>query len=70
VKREKSNWLVDNPFRTKRFALYVGRRCLAATIQDVALELRLNWKTVKDLDIEYMRAQLRRAGAGRDLSGG
>ena len=40
----------------------VGRRCRAATIQDVAHELRLDWKTVKALEIEYMREQLRRAG--------
>jgi transposase len=62
VKQETLNWLADNPFYTKRFAFYVGRRCRAATIQDVARELRLNWKTVKALEIEYMREQLRRAG--------
>ena len=27
VKREKLPWLADNPFYTKRFAFYVGRRC-------------------------------------------
>ena len=42
VKQETLNWLADNPFYTKRFAFYVGRRCRAATIQDVARELRLN----------------------------
>jgi transposase len=62
VNQETLNWLADNPFYTKRFAFYVGRRCRAATIQDVARELRLNWKTVKALEIEYMREQLRRAG--------
>jgi transposase len=62
VKQETLNWLADNPFYTKRFAFYVGRRRRAATIQDVARELRLNWKTVKILEIEYMREQLRRAG--------
>jgi hypothetical protein len=39
VKQETLNWLADNPFYTKRFAFYVGRRCRAATIQDVAREL-------------------------------
>jgi transposase len=62
VKQEKLDWLADNPFYTKRFAFYVGRRCRAATIQDVARELHLDWKTVKALEIEYMREQLRRAG--------
>ncbi len=62
VKQEKLDWLADNPFFTKRFAFFVGRRCRAMTIKDVAEETRLDWKTIKDLDQEYMREQLRRAG--------
>jgi transposase len=62
VKQEKLSWLADNPFYTKRFAFYVGRRCRASTLLDIARELRLDWKTVKDLDLQYMREQLRRAG--------
>jgi transposase len=62
VKQEKLPWLADNPFYTKRFAFYVGRRCRSAPIRDVARELRLDWKTVKSLEMEYMREQLRRAG--------
>jgi len=27
VKRERLDFLADNPFYTKRFAYYVGRRC-------------------------------------------
>jgi transposase len=55
VKQEKLAWLSDNPFYTKRFAFFVGRRCRAATIRDTARELHLDWKTVKELDQEYMR---------------
>jgi transposase len=55
-------WLADNPFYTKRFAYYVGRRCRSASIKDVAKELHLDWKTVKSLEKQYMRAQLKRAG--------
>ena len=62
VKREKLKWLADNPFYTKRFAWLVGRRCRAATIKDVAKELHLDWDTVKELEKQYMREQLRRAG--------
>jgi transposase len=62
VKREHLPWLADNPFYTKRFAYYVGRRCRASTIRDVARELRLDWRTVKALEMEYMGEQLRRAG--------
>jgi transposase len=40
----------------------VGRRCRESTIQAVAEELRLHWQTVKELDKQYMREQLRRAG--------
>ena len=62
VKRERLDWLADNPFYTKRFAWFVGRRCRASTIQDVARELHLDWHTVKALDKQYMEAQLERAG--------
>ena len=62
VKREHLDFLADNPFYTKRFAWYVGRRCRASTIKDVAEELHLDWQTVKALDKQYMAAQLARAG--------
>jgi transposase len=62
VKREKLPWVADNPFYTKRFAFFVGRRCRTATIQDIARELHLDWRTVKELDKQYMREQLRRVG--------
>jgi transposase len=55
--------VADNPFYTKRFAFFVGRRCRTATIQDVARELHLDWRTVKELAKPYMREQLRRRGA-------
>ncbi|MBM3356475.1 MAG: hypothetical protein FJY54_01955 [Betaproteobacteria bacterium] len=61
VKRERLGFLADNPFYTKRFAHYVGQRCRSSSIRDVAKELRLDWHTVKELDKEYMRAQLARA---------
>ena len=62
VKREGLDWLADNPFYTKRFAFYVGRRCRAGTIKDVARELHLDWHTVKELEKQYMSDQLRRVG--------
>lgn len=65
MKQEKLAWLADNPFYTKCFAFYVGRRCRTATVQDVAGELCLDWKTVKELDKQYMGEQLRRVGPKR-----
>jgi transposase len=62
VKQERLGFLADNPLYTKRFAVYVGRRCRASPIRDVANELRLDWHTVKALEHQYMREQLRRAG--------
>jgi transposase len=62
VKQEQLPWVADNPFYTKRFAFFVGRRCRTATLRDVARELHLDWKTVKELDKQYMREQLRRVG--------
>ena len=60
MKQEKLEWLAESPFYTKRFTFYVGRRCRGSTIQDIAKELHLNWKTVKALEKQYMREQLRR----------
>jgi transposase len=62
VKQEQLAWLAANPLYTNRFAWYVGRRCRAAPIQAVARELRLDWPTGKELEKQYMREQLRRAG--------
>ena len=62
VKQEKLAWVADNPLYTRRFAFFVGRRCRASTLKDVAQELQLGWETVKGLEMQYMREQLRRAG--------
>lgn len=62
VRQEKLSFLAKNPFYTKRFAFYVGKRCQSATILDVAKELKLDWKTVKELEKEYLREKLNRAG--------
>ena len=67
VKRERLDWLADNPFYTKRFAFYVGRRCRDSTIKAIAEELDLDWKTVKELDKQYMREQVRRVGCPTPL---
>jgi transposase len=62
VKTERLDWLADNPLYTKRFAFFVGRRCRETPIKEVAAELHLDWHAVKELDKQYMREQLRRAG--------
>jgi transposase len=62
VKSEQLDWLANNPFYTKRFAVYVGKRCRDATIESVAKEFNLDWHTVKELEKEYMRGILVKAG--------
>ncbi len=62
VRQESLSFLSDNRSYTERFAFYVGRRGRASTIKDIAEELHLDWHTVKDLEKQYMREQLRRAG--------
>jgi transposase len=62
VKQETLEWLADNPCYLQRFVFFVGRRCRAMPITDVAEETRLGGKTIKALEPEYMREQLRRAG--------
>lgn len=65
VKSESLSWLGKSGFYTKRFAFYVGKRCQNTTIQEVADELNLDWKTVKAMEMDYMREKLRRAGKPR-----
>lgn len=65
VKTERLAWLASNQAFTKRFAFHVGRLCRRMTIKDVARELNLNWDTVRSLEMEYMREQLRRSGKPR-----
>ena len=62
VKREHLDFLADNSRYSKRFAFYVGRRCRSSAIKDIAEELHLEWHTVKELEQQYMREQLQRAG--------
>jgi transposase len=62
VKQERLDWLADYPFCTQRFAFYVGRRCRDSSIQDVAKEFHVDWRTVKALEMQYMREMLRRVG--------
>ncbi len=61
MKTEVLDWIADNPFYTKRFAYFVGRRCRDSSVKAVAEELALDWHTVKELDKQYMAEQLRRA---------
>lgn len=61
VRQEKFDWLGNNSSFTKRFAWYVGKRCQSSTIKEVAEEMRLDWKTVKNLEKEYMNEKLARA---------
>jgi transposase len=62
VKRERLEFLAANPFYTKRFAYYVGKRCRSAPLKEIAAELHLDWDTVKALEKQYMAAQLAKAG--------
>ena len=62
MKRERLDWLADNPLYTHRFAIRVGRYCRHATVKDVAEDFHLDWHAVKDLDKQYMAEQLDRAG--------
>ena len=61
VRQEQFAWLATHSATSKRFALYVGQRCRSASIKDVAKELGLNWKTVKEMEKEYMRVQIEQA---------
>ena len=62
VKTERLEFLLVNALHTQRFARHIGRRCRSSPIRDVAREEHLDWQTVKRLEKEYMREQLKIAG--------
>lgn len=62
VKTEDIPWLAGSAFYTKRLMFHIGRRCRQSSITDVAKEHRLDWKSVKNLEKQYMEEQLRCAG--------
>jgi len=61
VRQETVKLLANNPFYTKRFGWYIGKRCRSSSISEVAKEFHLDWRTVKDLEMDYMRHILDRA---------
>lgn len=65
MKRERLEDLLENALHTKRYARHVGRLCRTQSIADVARAERLDWHTVKRLDMQYMQEQLERAGKAR-----
>lgn len=62
VKMERPPWIAANGRYTKRFALFIGRKCRTMTVKDVAKEQYMDWHSVKELDKQYMTEQLRRIG--------
>jgi transposase len=65
VKQERIELLADNYRYTKRFMRHIGRQCRKETILDVAKEHHLQCETVKELEKQYMREQIKRAGTPR-----
>jgi len=63
VTMEHLAWLADHPLTTKRFALHIGERCRKESIKDVAEEFGLDWRRVKEMEMQYMQAQLAQAPA-------
>ena len=61
VKRKRLELLLENALHTERVARYVGRRCRTGTIDDIAKEMNLDWRTVKRMEMRYLRMQLVRA---------
>ena len=62
VKRERLEFLSSNSKFTRRLALSIGDMCRTTSIKDVSERMHLDWHTVKELEKEYMREQLKRAG--------
>jgi len=43
---------------TRRYMLFIGRRCRESSIKAIAEEQNIDWKTVKNLEKQYMQEQL------------
>lgn len=65
VKQERIEFLADKHRYTKRFMYHIGRQCRKETIRDVAKEHSLHWDTVKELEKQYMREQIKLAGVAK-----
>jgi transposase len=62
VKQERLEFLSTNASFTHRLAISIGALCRTMTISDVAKRMNLDWHTVKELEKEYMREQLKQKG--------
>lgn len=62
MKQERLGFLASNSKFTKRLAQSIGELCRTMPIKDVARRMNLDWHTVKELEKEYMREQLKKAG--------
>ncbi len=56
VQSERLDWVGNNPLYTKRFSLYVGKRCCDESIQSVAESFDLDLKTVKEMAKNYRQS--------------
>ena len=63
VKQERLNFLSSNSKFTRRLALSIGALCRTMPIKEVARRMKLHWHTVKEIEKEYMREQLNKAGS-------
>ena len=62
MKQERLEFLSTNASFTHRLAISIGALCRTMTISDVAKRMNLDWHTVKELEKEYMREQLKQKG--------
>ena len=58
VKRESIEDFIKHMHTTRRYMLFIGRRCRESSIKAIAEEQNLDWRTVKALETEYMQEQL------------
>lgn len=59
--KQELDFVANNQFNIKLFAVYIVERYQSWTVSDVAKKVRLDWKTVPERNKEYMLDQLRRA---------
>ena len=58
MKQEKLEDFLNRLPYTRRYMLFIGRRCRESSIKAIADEQNVDWKTVKNLEKQYMQEQL------------
>jgi hypothetical protein len=59
LKQQLFRFLADNPLYNNRNISFIGMRCSISTNSDVVKELHFDWKTVMEMENQYLTEKIR-----------